>query len=61
MLAIADSEELTYQMAYDLIEADEQKARLAGVQPSAAVPDSRRIRLDDPDFLTKMLRAQGLA
>jgi len=59
MLRMMDSEEINYQMAYDLVEVDEREAQRKGVptvtqiRSGAAGP---RLRLDDPDLLKKLER-----
>jgi hypothetical protein len=57
-LEAADSREITRQMAYDLVLADERKATVAGVRPDAATP-SRRLSMKDPDLLKKLMTAAG--
>jgi len=57
-----DSEEITYQMALDLVEADELKARRAGVPTASdlhASPPGRRLSAKDPDWFKKLERWTG--
>ena len=52
-----DSQEIAYQMALDLIDAEEQQARRAGVPTVGevrAMPPGRRIGAKDPDWFTKL-------
>lgn len=62
MQAVVDDEEIAYQMAYDLIEADEQKARRAGVPTLSevrAVPAGKRLSAKDPDWFKKLEKFAG--
>lgn len=59
-----DDEELDYQMAYDLVEADEQQARRQGVKTPdevRAMPSSQWISAKDPDWFKKLSKVHGLA
>ena len=61
MLGEMDEEELAYQMAYDLVEADELKQRVAasgsGPRPASV---AQWIDLTDPDAYTKLKWRMGM-
>ena len=57
-------DELTLQMAYDTVEAEESRARRMGVKTvseSQAVPASGRISRQDPNWYQKFARLGGVA
>lgn len=59
MLAGMDTEEVTYQMALDIVESEESRARRAGVPTVAetmATPPARRVSAKDPDWFAKLER-----
>jgi hypothetical protein len=61
MLDVMDREELDYQMAYDLVEADEQQARRQGVPtPSQIRAGAPGIGRRDPDWFKKLAKAAGV-
>ena len=63
MLAAMDLEEITYQMALDLVEADEQRAHRQGVKTPAevrAIPPGQWITAKDPDWFRKLSKVYGL-
>jgi hypothetical protein len=57
MIAALDSQELNYQMALDIVESDEGKARREGVptvSETMRVPAARRVSAHDPDWFAKL-------
>jgi hypothetical protein len=54
---MSDGRELNYQMALDLIEGEEARARRLGVptvSETLATPPGRRISAHDPDWFAKL-------
>ena len=58
LVAQTDSEEISYQMAYDLIEGEERQ-RLTPAAPALFRSDTL-IALDDPEIFTKVKVRLGL-
>jgi hypothetical protein len=57
MLAGMDSEEIAYQMALDIVEADEGKARREGVptvSQALSAPAGSRIGAKDPNWYARL-------
>jgi hypothetical protein len=54
-----DEEEIDLQMAYDLVDADEQRARRLGVKTPAELRATRGIGARDPDWFRKLSKLYG--